>query len=422
MKKLISLFLSAALLLSLCACGGPSPEQIAAENYLKATELLDSGNYAEALELLRALGDYEDAPALRKSAAYALAVDYIKKNGSALKALEASDAGDFPYGIKEQAAAQSFNFIAVDENDQLVFGTGRDTSDHSIGTIYCMWSYWMTLAETSNLAETTFWQLLIASYNDIDVQTIENGSDSVDITAYTEATEIDMDITANIIDVNGNEKTEGKNLSSMFTSEVHTQITQAPFAAESILADAGVSLGDLGFAALDEVPAEGDTATQEDTSEPEEESEVPQSETAKPSTGGVQGDVIELTTEDGMAEIKYAGYEYIPAGVLTDETIDLSKVIVVFMDYTNHREDEPSQMQGDFWYRVFQNGVELDRNFCSYYSDKYAPFEDNYKEVMMGGTITAGNFFLLEDDSPITIVANEQGSSDNKQSMTVELN
>ena len=124
----------------------------------------------------------------------------------------------------------------------------------------------------------------------------------------------------------------------------------------------------------------------------------------------------------GIEKLRDAGYEYIPAGVLTDETIDLSKVIVVFMDYTNHREDEPSQMQGDFWYRVFQNGVELDRNFCSYYSDKYAPFEDNYKEVMMGGTITAGNFFLLEDDSPITIVANEQGSSDNKQSMTVELN
>lgn len=40
----------------------------------------------------------------------------------------------------------------------------------------------------------------------------------------------------------------------------------------------------------------------------------------------------------------------------------------------------------------------------------------------MGGTITAGNFFLLEDTSPITIVANEQGNSENKQSMTVELN
>ena len=111
-----------------------------------------------------------------------------------------------------------------------------------------------------------------------------------------------------------------------------------------------------------------------------------------------------------------------PAGVLTDDTVDLSKVIVIFMDYTNHREDEPKEMQGDFWYRVFQNGVELDSSFCSYYSDKYAPISDFYKAVMMGGTVTTGRFFLLEDSSPITIMVNEQSHNDNKQSMTVELN
>ena len=77
MKKLISLFLSAALLLSLCACGEPSPEEIAAENYQQATELMAAGSYTEALELLRTLGDYEDAPALRWEASVALIEDYL---------------------------------------------------------------------------------------------------------------------------------------------------------------------------------------------------------------------------------------------------------------------------------------------------------------------------------------------------------
>ena len=48
--------------------------------------------------------------------------------------------------------------------------------------------------------------------------------------------------------------------------------------------------------------------------------------------------------------------------------------------------------------------------------------QDFFKEVMMGGTVTTGSFFLLEDTSPITIMVNEQSHNDNKQSMTVELN
>lgn len=57
-------------------------------------------------------------------------------------------------------------------------------------------------------------------------------------------------------------------------------------------------------------------------------------------------------------------------------------------------------MQHDFWFRAFQNGVELDSNFGSYRSDLYSPLSDYFKEVMMGGTITAGKYFLLEAETP----------------------
>ena len=129
---------------------------------------------------------------------------------------------------------------------------------------------------------------------------------------------------------------------------------------------------------------------------------------------------IDLFSEDGTGELKYAGWEYLPDGVMTDENYADAKILVVLMDYTN-TSDDPKQQQDDFWYRAYQNGVELDSSFGSYNPDLYEPLSDYFKKVMMGGTVTAGKYFLLEDDSPVTIIANEQGNSDNKQSMTISL-
>ncbi|MDY4429764.1 hypothetical protein [Evtepia sp.] len=428
MKKLISLFLSAALLLSLCACGGPSPEQIAAENYLKATELLDSGNYTEALDILRSLGDYEDAPSLRKSAAFALTREYVSTNGSSYVIQDDLDFGKYSHAIQEpvQNTTQSSDminnynrFIAVDDNNQIVMGLSQYVQN-AAGVI--LWSFQIALSETSNMAKNTYIAATYAAIGDRSMKQVDQGTVDFDISTYTADSDLDMSYDRETTNYLGEVTTETKTISWAKQPHVLDTINNLPLDCQTMLDSIGVTLGDLGFVALDEVPAEGDTATQEDTSEPEEKSEASQAETTEPSTGGVQGDAIALTTMDGMAEIKYAGYEYMPAGVLTDDTVDLSKVIVIFMDYTNHREDEPKEMQGDFWYRVFQNGVELDSSFCSYYSDKYAPISDFYKAVMMGGTVTTGRFFLLEDSSPITIMVNEQSHNDNKQSMTVELN
>lgn len=433
MKKIISLVLSLSMLLALCSCGEPSPEEIAAENYQQATELLEAGSYSEALELLRALGAYEDAPALRREAAVALIEDYLadtnqvnmelgaentdflQKYGNGMEAIPLF----FPHAMAQKITDDYTRILAMDEAGNIVFCLMcyQDTPNTNL------WFSWITLREDGTSTQSfksEYYELnsafgggaeLINGENDFDPARYHEG-DSLDMTVrqvLTANNTLYSDISINLYATRTDQE-EVRQLDSLITGM------------ESPLSEAGVTLGDLGFATLDEAPAEEDSSTQQTTSEPEETHTDPLEETSNPSAGNVQGDSIALTTEDGMAEVKYAGYEYMPAGVLTDETVDTSKVIVIFMDYTNHREDEPSQMQGDFWYRVFQNGVELDRNFCSYYSDKYSPLKDNFKEVMMGGTITAGNFFLLEDTSPITIVANEQGNSENKQSMTVELN
>lgn len=433
MKKLISLFLSAALLLSLCACGGPSPEQIAAENYLKATELLDSGNYTEALEILRTLGDYEDAPSLRREAAVALIEDYLADTNQVNMELGAekseffSKYGStmeipslfFPHAMAQKITDDYNRVLAMDEDGNIVFCLMcfQDTPNTNF------WYSWITLREDGTSTQSfkgEYYELNSAFGGGAE---LINGECEFDPANYQKGNSLDMTV-RQILVVNDTVYSDMSiNLYATRTDQEEVRQLDALITGmESLLSEASVTLGDLGFTALDETPTEGDTAAQQDTSEPKEQPEDTLEETSKPTSSNVQGDSIALTTEDGMAEIKYAGYEYMPAGVLTDETVDLSKVIVIFMDYTNHREDEPSQMQGDFRYRVFQNGVELDSNFCSYYGDKYAPLEAYFKEVMMGGTVTTGNFFLLEDDSPITIVANEQGNKDNKQSMTVELN
>lgn len=430
MKKIISLVLSLAMLLALCSCGEPSPEEIAAENYQQATELLEAGSYSEALELLRVLGDYEDAPALRREAAVALIEDYLadtnqvnmelgaentdflQKYGNGMEAIPLF----FPHAMAQKITDDYTRILAMDEAGNIVFCLMcyQDTPNTNL------WFSWITLREDGTSTQSfkgEYYELNSAFGGGAE---LINGENVFDPARYHEGDSLDMTVRQVLTANNTLYSDMSINLYATRTDQEEVrQLDSLITGMESLLSEAGVTLGDLGFTALDEAPSDAEPAADtEANNETAEETKEP----SKPSAGSVQGDAIALTTEDGMAEIKYAGWEYIPDGVLAEETVDASKVIVVLMGYTNHREDEPSQMQGDFWYRVFQNGVELDSQFCSYHSNSYAPLEDFFKEVMMGGTVTAGRFFLLEDDSPITIVANEQGNSDNKQSMTVELN
>ena len=175
MKKTIALLLALAMCFSLCACGGPSPEQIAAENYLKATELLDSGNYTEALDILRSLGDYEDAPSLRKSAAFALTREYVSTNGSSYVIQDDLDFGKYSHAIQEpvQNTTESSDminnynrFIAVDDNNQIVMGLSQYVQNVA-GVV--LWSFQITLSETSNMAKNTYVAATYAAIGELEL-------------------------------------------------------------------------------------------------------------------------------------------------------------------------------------------------------------------------------------------------------------
>lgn len=264
MKRLISLLLAAALSLSLCACGGPSPEEIAAENYQQATELLQDGSYTEALVLLRELGDYQDAPSLRKSAAYALTREYIKANGAPYAIRDDLKTGAFPYALQEPVETDdpsgdtinNYNrFIAVDDNGQIIMGLSQYVQNIA-GVI--LWSFWISLPESSNIAETSYVAADIIAIGDRSMQQADYGTKDLDITTYT--TESDLDLTYDRETTNylGEVTTETKTISWAKQPQVMDTINHLPLDCQSMLDSIGVTLGDLGFTALDEAPAEDD--------------------------------------------------------------------------------------------------------------------------------------------------------------------
>ncbi len=133
------------------------------------------------------------------------------------------------------------------------------------------------------------------------------------------------------------------------------------------------------------------------------------------------GESLSLQKADGMAEINYVGWEHPPKGFFSDNSIDVSKVICLLFDYTNNSED-PNYVGNDFSMSAYQNGVQLDGavELGSVHSGVYEPAENLGKQTIMGGTITIGNYFLLEDDSPVTVIVKDRWS-DNKQTMTINI-
>ena len=445
MKKLITWILALTMTFSLCACGGesekpvssaasepveesapavetasepetaeetaseeesaepePTQEELDAQTYEEAKEALDSGNYAKALSGFRSLGAYEDAQSLRKTAAFALVREYLKANGGEIDPV--GNGWSFPYGII-QVDDPVLTYVGLDANDNICFGVGRDTSNPSMNII-CYWTFYMELGEESDTAPCYFADHTTMSYGDRSMEENGYGETSCEIAAYTEDTSFDFTVTQDMTNYLGETTTEEKDITAMYEQEGRDEMGHAPISAfDLLLSDSGASLEDLGFAALENGSAPAAV-----------ESDAEQGNESAPAEEGS----IDLFNEDGTGELKYAGWEYLPDGVMADEQYVNEKFLVVLMDYTN-TSDEPKQQQNDFWYRAYQNGVELDSSVGSYHSDMYEPLSDYFKEVMMGGTVTTGKYFLLEDDSPVTIIANEQGNSDNKQTMVINL-
>ncbi len=156
------------------------------------------------------------------------------------------------------------------------------------------------------------------------------------------------------------------------------------------------------------------------TSKDSTESEMSETENDKKESGK-DTEIIDFSVDDG--NLKYIGVEKASEGLIsTNKDIDKDKVVMLKFEYTNKQED-PSQCQNTFYIQVFQNGVEVKKSlsYSSGGGEQYELCGNFFSEALKGGTVTFGKLVLLNDSSPLTIVAKEKGSSDKKQQMELDI-
>lgn len=128
-----------------------------------------------------------------------------------------------------------------------------------------------------------------------------------------------------------------------------------------------------------------------------------------------------ISIEKTTGKAQYNSWSYIPDGFLADDAYKPEDGIVVNFDYTN-LEDKEKSMQSDFWVSAYQNGVEIDNSFCSYYPGVAESIDNASKKVLKGGTITVGWWFKLTDNSPVTIIVKNNGGSESvSETMVINL-
>lgn len=104
MKKILSMLLVVAMMLSLCGCSS--------SDYKKAVALFDEGDYAAAYEMFIALGDYNDSPEMATQCQYELATDLMEKGDYKSAATTFGTLGS--YADSEELATECRYKYAVD--------------------------------------------------------------------------------------------------------------------------------------------------------------------------------------------------------------------------------------------------------------------------------------------------------------------
>lgn len=125
--------------------------------------------------------------------------------------------------------------------------------------------------------------------------------------------------------------------------------------------------------------------------------------------------VLDFTLDEG--NVKFIRLEKADSN-LTDE----KNAYVFIFDYTNF-QDKPCGVSNTFQIKFFQNGAELSES-PSYHtvdSDQYECVHAFFSDALKDGKITFGQIVVAKDDSPITVMAKKQGSSDEYQLMEVDL-
>lgn len=118
--------------------------------------------------------------------------------------------------------------------------------------------------------------------------------------------------------------------------------------------------------------------------------------------------------------LDYKSYEYVSQGFYAYGDGDAAKTICINFDYTN-KEDEAKSYMSDFWIRAYQNGVELEGP--SSYNPDAAPESYNkaHNTILKDATLTFGQVFTLQDYSPVTVIANQNGGKKTSDPMVLEI-
>ena len=129
------------------------------------------------------------------------------------------------------------------------------------------------------------------------------------------------------------------------------------------------------------------------------------------SGGSSSGDSSTMHFELSTGILDYDGYEYVSKGFYSDASGDVSKTIVLNFNYTN-KENTPKSYSKDFWIRAYQNGTELNGP-SGYTSDgQTEAMKNKSATVLQNGVIKIGIAVVLQDDSPVTVIANHNGGKE----------
>ncbi|MBR2761389.1 MAG: DUF5067 domain-containing protein [Solobacterium sp.] len=139
---------------------------------------------------------------------------------------------------------------------------------------------------------------------------------------------------------------------------------------------------------------------------------------ASSSGGGSSSDTLHFELKTGILD--YADYEYVGKGFYAGGSGDPEKTVCFNFNYTNLDSDPKSYYQ-DFWVNAYQNGTELDTASGYSYSNAPETVENTSKTVLQNGTIKVGVVYVLQDDSPVTIIAKHNGGSEKSNQLILTL-
>ena len=136
------------------------------------------------------------------------------------------------------------------------------------------------------------------------------------------------------------------------------------------------------------------------------------------SNSGPSTDPLHFELPGGILD--YEGYEYVSKGFYGSGDGDPTKTICLNFTYTN-KENKQKTYQNDFCIQAYQNGTELSQP--SGYTTSSAPesMSKAYDTVLQNGTITIGRGFVLQDYSPVTVIASHNGGKETSNQMLIEI-